>query len=65
VYFAFGSICGNTSVSDAAASTLGTDSPLLDDAVVAGLEFAFTERVAPFGGYDLGGWGTRIHAPER
>jgi hypothetical protein len=38
VYFALGSICGNTFVSDAAASTVGTDPPLLDDVLVAGPE---------------------------
>jgi hypothetical protein len=38
VYFALGSICGNTFVSDAAASTVGTDPPLLDDVLVARLE---------------------------
>jgi hypothetical protein len=38
VYFALGSICGNTFVSDAAANTVGTDPPLSDDVLVAGLE---------------------------
>lgn len=34
VYLALGSIWGNTFVSDAAASTVGTDPPLLDDVLV-------------------------------
>ena len=38
MYFALGSICGNTFVSDAAASTVGTDPPLSDDVLVAGVE---------------------------
>jgi hypothetical protein len=36
VYFALGSICGNTFVNDAAASTVGTDPPALDDVELAG-----------------------------
>jgi hypothetical protein len=39
VNFAFGSIFGNTFVNDAAASTVGTDPPALDDAVLAAAEF--------------------------
>lgn len=38
MYFAVASICGNTFVSDAAASTVGTDPPLSDDVPVAGVE---------------------------
>lgn len=38
MYFALGSICGNTFVSDAAANTVGTDPPLSDDVLVAGVE---------------------------
>jgi hypothetical protein len=38
VYFAVGSICGNTFISDAAANTVGTDPPLSDDVPVAGVE---------------------------
>jgi hypothetical protein len=38
VYFAVGSICGNTFISDAAANTVGTDPPLSDDVLVAGVE---------------------------